>query len=593
MKKIFKVMSNNIFILKYYFKFAPFYFISNTLFCIFVAFVDTLSGAISVQYIFNGLQNNMSILSLLKYIFFVGLFILARHSWGALCEYHQAISKIKVNAGLRKIIFEHARNMDIEYYEMSEFYDEFVWASSQADEQIFCVFNNWKIFIARLSEIMFVGGFVLANDILLMLFASVILLIRFMVNIIISKRQYSIDLEIKPLERKRDYITRVFYLAEYAKEIRLSEMHKLLYSRLKKTMKQMTKIHKEKGFLKFILSAMSSISNGAILEFGMYVYLCYKAIVMNSLQYGDVAALIYSINTFSYKMKQFIDVFSEFVKSSLYIEKFMRFLKYKPIIEHQTGKYAPKDIQTLTFKNVSFKYDNSEDYILKNISFSICPGEKVAIVGYNGAGKSTLIKLIMRLYNANSGEIMLGNINIKDYDVNSYRDNFGCAFQDYNIFAGSIAENVVMRPIKHNDKDNILKSLKRSGLYDKVHNLNCGINTILTREFDTNGINLSGGEEQKIALSRVFVKNCNYIILDEPSAALDPISEYNLNKEIITWAKDKTVIFVSHRLSTTYMADKIYVFEKGEIVETGTHDELMKLNGKYADMFNKQASSYL
>jgi ATP-binding cassette subfamily B protein len=223
---------------------------------------------------------------------------------------------------------------------------------------------------------------------------------------------------------------------------------------------------------------------------------------------------------------------------------------------------------------------------------TIKPRQKIALVGYNGAGKTTLTKIIMRLYDPTDGEVRYGENNIKDFKLKNYRDCFGSVFQDFVLFATTVGENVVMNDVNESDTDNIKSSLDKSGFSDKLAELPQFINTEVFREFDPEGVYFSRGEEQKIAISRVFYKSCHIVILDEPSSALDPIVEYELNQKMMDAANKKTVIFISHRLSTTRNADKIYMLENGCIIEEGTHEELMKLNGKYSEMFRMQAKKY-
>lgn len=282
--------------------------------------------------------------------------------------------------------------------------------------------------------------------------------------------------------------------------------------------------------------------------------------------------------------------FPEFVKHSLYIDSFNNFMNIQPKIERQQGKRIKNKHGTIELKNVSFSYPGENKNSLNNINLTIKPYEKIAIVGYNGAGKSTLTKLLMKFYEASEGNIYYDGVDIKEYDTNEYRNNCGAVFQDYKIFAGTVAENVVMDFAKNSEKIN--ESLVNSGLDNKLSDLKDGINTQLTKEFYEDGTNLSGGEEQKLAISRIFYKDCGIIILDEPSSALDPISEYRLNKTILSLSEHKTVIFISHRLSTTCMADRILMMENGEIIEEGSHEELINNNGKYAEMFNLQAEKY-
>lgn len=284
---------------------------------------------------------------------------------------------------------------------------------------------------------------------------------------------------------------------------------------------------------------------------------------------------------------------SEFIENGLYAENIREFLVYEPKIkENENGAVPRADDNTLTLKNVSFTYEGKNEPTLKNVSIDVPPKTKIAIVGYNGAGKSTLVKLLMRLYDTTEGHIKMQNRDIKEYSIDSYRKKFGSVFQDYKVFAGTVGENVVMDFADNADRAAIIKSLAQSGFSDKLAELEDGIDTPVTREFSEKGVNFSGGEEQKIAIARVFYKNCAVVILDEPSSALDPISEYNLNQTMMHLAENKTVIFISHRLSTTCMADRIYMLENGEIAECGSHEELMRANGKYAEMFNKQAEKY-
>lgn len=224
--------------------------------------------------------------------------------------------------------------------------------------------------------------------------------------------------------------------------------------------------------------------------------------------------------------------------------------------------------------------------ILKDINLKINAGEKVAIVGLNGAGKTTLIKLLLRLYDPVSGNIEIDNIDIKNYDLEYYRKGFGVVFQDYNLYAATLSENILMDEIS--DKTAVKYAIEKSGLSNK----NIDSDSNITREFDDNGTVFSGGESQRVAIARVFARPFHTLILDEPSSALDPVAEYNFNKILLEASGGKTVIFISHRLSTTQIADRIVMIENGEIIESGTHQELMKKNGKYSVMFNMQAEKY-
>ena len=235
----------------------------------------------------------------------------------------------------------------------------------------------------------------------------------------------------------------------------------------------------------------------------------------------------------------------------------------------------------------------SDKYVLKNINLELKGNEKIALVGHNGAGKSTLIKLLLRLYDPTEGKITLDGVDIKDIKMKGYRDMFSVVFQDFKLIALPVSENVLMRPPKQGDEEKIEQALKLSGAYDRIMELKDGVNTVLTKEFSEDGAVLSVGEGQKIAIAHAFIKDAPYIILDEPTSALDPVAESEMYKNMMKVGENKGMVFISHRLSSAVGADRIYMLENGEVIECGTHKELMALDGKYADMFKKQAQNYV
>ncbi len=487
------------------------------------------------------------------------------------------------------MIFDKAKDIDLSCYETAEFYNDFVWAASQADSRIFSTYHMWSLLIARTSDILFLGGFIIMNDYMMFIFAAVTLVVRVLCHSKIIKTRFEMDNEAKPIERERDYIQRVFYLADYAKEIRLSDMHKTLFKKLKKAMAEIKHIYETGGKKIMVYSIVSGGFSGGMFTFSMLVYLCHKSLVLHAIMFGDLSALFSASIDYMYKMNGFIDVLARFAQESLYIDKFVTFMNTESVTEMRGGKTVPDGVKRIEFKNVSFKYTGEKEYSLRNINLTIEPREKIALVGYNGAGKSTLAKLLMNMYDVSEGAILEDGTDIREFNCRNYRGQFGSVFQDYKIFAGTVGENVVMDFVKDEDREKIISSLHDSG-FDKIDSI--GTDAQLTREFYEDGLGLSGGEEQKIAIARIFFRDCGYVILDEPSSALDPISEYNLNNTMMKLSENKTVIFISHRLSTVCMADRIYMLEKGRIIEEGSHDELMKLNGKYAEMFNKQAEKY-
>jgi len=251
------------------------------------------------------------------------------------------------------------------------------------------------------------------------------------------------------------------------------------------------------------------------------------------------------------------------------------------------------DIDTVELQNVSFTYPGADRPTINNVSFKWHKGDKLAIVGYNGAGKTTLIKLIMGLYPVTEGIILVNGIDINDIDKDAYRRRFGTVFQDLQVFAMPLSENVLMRrPQNEEDYEIVRKALADAQFDVNVRGLENGLDTIISREFDEKGFIPSGGQEQKIAIARVFAQSPDMVILDEPSSALDPLAEYNMYNNMMRLSEGRGVIFISHRLSSARMADEIYMMKDGTVSEQGTHEQLMDLKGHYYEMFMLQAENY-
>jgi ATP-binding cassette subfamily B protein len=327
------------------------------------------------------------------------------------------------------------------------------------------------------------------------------------------------------------------------------------------------------------------------MNFLYLLYLMFETIIRKTIDFGTMYGLYKTADYIKGQINSLASTLPQFAEHSLYIGKIKNFLDYKnTVISKNDAEKVPVQPKAIELKNVSFSYAGNTALVLRDVSMTINPGEKIALVGYNGAGKTTLVKMLMRLYDVNSGEILYGGVNIKDYDITKYRGIFSALFQDYQIFAATVEQNIAVGS-EPADEHKIYDVLRQSGLKERVEKMEDGIETQLTREFDE-GADLSGGEKQKLAISRCLYKNSDIIILDEPSSALDPIAEYEFNNTILNLSRDKTVIFISHRLSTTKIADRIYMFDDGNLIESGSHGELMATNGKYAEMFLLQAEKY-
>ena len=490
-------------------------------------------------------------------------------------------------------LFQKAGGLDLAAYDDPGFYTDFIWAINEADGRAVRVAEDMGKIINRVVSTAVIIGVLLTVDVWIVLAICGGVAFTVFLKLWRTKIQFQRDQEMKPVQRRADYVGRVFYLADYAKEIRLSQVGDVLSRDFDRAAEGLLDSVKRHGKKLFAVGTARSISTSMLFDVGILILLVYKMSAQHSITLGDFAASVSASWKLFWQINNLMDYLANFREHSLYTEKFRTFLSCKATVCDRPGaKTLAPPFRGLELKNVAFTYPNAEKPVIRGLSMTIRPGQKIALVGYNGAGKSTLIKLIMRLYDPTGGTIEINGEPASSFTLASYRGIFGAVFQDYQIFAASIAENVLTDVYTDADENRVLPSLAHSGFSEKLHSLPNGIATQLTKEFDPDGVNLSGGEAQKIAIARVFAKPCDIVILDEPSSALDPISEYELNQTIMSAALDKTVIFISHRLSTTRMADVIYMLENGEIIEQGSHDELMTLNGKYAAMFRMQAEKY-
>lgn len=504
-------------------------------------------------------------------------------------EFFWNMAKEKVYYGLNKILYEKARQLDLESYDDPEFYNSFILTIESSSDNITNLLGLVRNYVGNLISFFTIAGVLLTIDPVCL----VIILVFIGIFLPLSKKRGALQMARRrdntEYHRRSDYFQRIFYLQDYAKEVRMNNIHPLLMARYNDAADDV--INNQKKYWKKI-SAVSFIQEAGIQVVGfMFVlplYLGYCVLVKESLGAGDFVAAFngaYSIAaSINFLTVWAVAIFSERGKM---IEKYREFLKSDFKIkdgEKIAECGAPEEIR---IENLTFTYPGNNKPTLKNINLTIKPYEKIALVGYNGAGKTTLTNLLLRLYDVSDGGISIGGEDIRNVTVKSHRDRFSAVFQDFQLFACSAGENVALDVAF--DEDKVNTALEHSG-FDK--DLKKGVFTELLREFDDEGKMLSGGESQKVAIARAFYKNCPYIILDEPSANLDPIAEYNLNQAMIDAADHKTVIFISHRLSTTVNADRIYVMENGEIIESGSHEELMEKQGTYAYMFNLQAEKY-
>ena len=412
------------------------------------------------------------------------------------------------------------------------------------------------------------------------------------VNSKVKKANIALDLERPEQERKLIYDEELFKDYRYAKEIRVNTMGDWLMQRLRFRNGIIRNFYRKMHYntlkLEALTNGVSFVQQGVT-----YGYLIYN-VLFQGLSIGDFTVYLNAANSFSSAMLTLMNNIVDVRRFSDYFPAVHDFLNMPRDIRKKSKNVSVKmDVSPeIVFHNVSFRYPGQEFYALKNVNITIRPGEKLSVVGENGAGKSTFVKLMMRLYDPTDGYITVNGINITDYDYDQYMKLFSAVFQDFVLFSMSLKENVTL-----NGDDKVengeIESVLRSCDYDKFEKLPKGVETQVHKNFDKEGFEPSGGEAQKIAIARAKYKNGEVVILDEPTSALDPRAEYEIYQKFHEITLDKTSIFISHRLSSSRFCDRIAVFKNGEIVECGTHEELMQANGMYAELFSMQSQFYV
>lgn len=511
---------------------------------------------------------------------------------------YQPITDQIITYKLNKILFEKATTVDISCFETPGFYDAYTSAVSEVNKRAITILDNLSGIVSSILSSLFVINAMYTLDKISVLFIIIPVISSFIFTRLASKvnfRNYESDV---PFNRKKEYVSRVFFLKKFAKEIRLSKVFSVVSSKYNEGYEGIINNVEKYKNKAFIFTILGDILRYPVAFESVWLYAAYKVMVTKKLDIGDFLVLSNSIVIATNILLWLINDIVKACENGLYINKFKAFLSYKSKIdEYSKGMKIKDTVNTLEFRNVSFKYEGQEKSTLKNINMKINSNEMIALVGHNGAGKTTIVKLIMRLYDVTEGEILLNGINIQMYDVQEYRKLFGTVFQDFHLFAMSVLENVNMGEVADEaEKSRCEEALKESGIYNKFASLSGGLKTVLTKEFDDNGLILSGGESQKVVLARVYSKKNPIVILDEPSSALDPIAENELYKSFLKIYKrkkdTKIVVVISHRLSFAVLADRIFLLEGGEILEEGTHEQLMSNKDRYAEIFIKQADSY-
>ena len=404
----------------------------------------------------------------------------------------------------------------------------------------------------------------------------------------VSQYEYNMKSELSRQNRRKRYYYQTTHDFSFGKEIRLYNLKNRVLENYNKEIQKYIDLNyliKQREFALGFLGLFTLLINQAAL-YGILIWN-----VVNGMSIADFSMYLALMLQLSFLLNTLVDDISFIHRETLYVYDFFEFID-TDLGEIGGEKTAIKnDTLEIEFKNVSFKYPKTDNYIFKNLNLKIPKGQRLAIVGLNGAGKSTLVKLMTGLYDIDEGEILINGIPIKEFDKKELYSMFSVVFQDINILAYTLGENVACTS-ENIDNDRVYEVLDKVGLKNKVDSFNKGLNQMMLKIIDEDGTELSGGESQKLSIARALYKDGNMVIMDEPTSALDALAEAEIYKDFSELVKNKTSIYISHRLSSTKFCDAIALFDKTGLIEYGTHDELMEKRGEYYKMFTIQGKYY-
>lgn len=584
------IAHNNYRILHTIFKTVPSLFFVTSIKSILLAVIDPLFTIWYFKYIIDAVITQTPIVEILMITIILCGMVVGKQaivSW-----YNKVFYPAKalvLRKKMRETMYNKLSKIDISNYDDNESYEKITRAMNELNSRPLAVFDTFFNIIE--SSVILIASLtiILQIDVFILVFSLISLIISLLFNLKYNKISYRSNMSQIADNRKIDYVHRVLYLKDYSQDIRCTGLPHLLFGMMNNGFAGIAQTYKRENkklmcadMLPQIISLIATISS--------IFYIIYK-ISLNQITVGSFAALLNGSQSVVATIGGLLQFIPGFQKHSMYLDNLYYVFDVKNKI--QSGpKRVNNEISSIEFKNVYFKYPNSDHYVLKNLSMRICKGEMVGIVGHNGAGKSTLIKLLLRMYDPTEGKILLNGIDYREYDLDDLRHSIGTVFQNYYVYPFTINENITMDNSETEKKVEIENILQDVGLLEKMQKLDPTMQKQLSNEFEK-GIVLSGGEQQKIAIARVLYKSNPVVVMDEPSSALDPVAEAEIINIIFNYFKGRTVFMVSHRLSTTKKCDKIIHISDGSIIECGSHEQLMANGGAYSKLFNIQAENYV
>ena len=580
-------------------------FISLLLVSVLSGIIPVISSIISKD-ILNELQKVVALDEKIEFfasavmmlIIFMFVFRILENLTSRLNSFVTRIAGEKIVRYVKLQIMNKAKDLDLASFDRPEFYEKLENANREAGHRPIQVLNQTlNIFSNVIKLVSYIAILASAKDIWWMaLVMAAIAIPRAIINFSYRRKTFRYIRRRSKERRQMNYYSDLMVNKDMVKEIRMFDLSDKFIERYDEAFsvyyKGLRSLIVRENIWHIVLAVISSVSS-------CIMYLVIAGMVFEGdIMIGDYQLYTGALMTVSGCVVSLIELSASIYEGTLFIDNLIAYINEEKTVVPSVK--TPEKIMhgkphTIEFRNVSFAYPGSDRMVIKNVSLTLRPGETVVLVGLNGAGKTTFIKLLTRLYDPTEGEILLDGRNIKEYDIKELYGIFGIIFQDFGKYAVSVSENIKFGDVHRQnvDEEKVTDAARQANATDFISRLPDGYNTPLMRYFEENGIELSIGQWQKLAIARAFYSDSDILILDEPTASLDPMAEQEIFNQFDELRRDKMTIFVSHRLSSATIASKIVVLEYGELVEEGTHHELMEKHGRYYELFSTQASRYI
>lgn len=583
-----RILRNNCYFLQKAFRTAPVYLILSVVLRILMGLRTTFMNVYFLSYVISCVETGRSLSHVLIFILISFAAVSATYAAQAAFDHiYKPVCTEKIAQALQQTIFQKARLTDLEVYDTEDYYTSVVLANNESSNRVLSVIENILNLLEAVVAVASIIGYSLTVDWIVPIVAILSFSISFLMNRHVARLRVDYDGDLQKIGKETSMLHRILYLPEYAKDVRLTSIRERMFQLYKKANQAKDHIIRKKGKKISRLSALESIFSASVcIDFLVPFYLAYRIMIRKTLAVSQFVAILNGCSQLQLKLEDIAREIGVFYENGELIERYrqveFRLNKIESSINGES-RMARQPFEKLEWKDVSFQYP-SGGFALKNINLTVQKGEKIAIVGPNGSGKTTFIKLLLRFYDCSSGEIRYNGVPIPEIPVHQYRQAFSTLFQDFCIYAVTMVKNVAMD--ERVDEEKARHAVTQVGLEEALPQMQ----TVLTRELADDGISFSGGQLQRLALSRVLYEDHDILIMDEPTSAMDVVFEKQFYDRILHQLKDKTILFVSHRLTSAVICDRILYMENGQITESGSHQELMKLNGGYARLFRAQTN---